>query len=621
MNYYNLQLRLHQTHQRLADLSAIFNYLKDTIEQSQPQSESQQQQLQLHLFPELFLCGYPLQDLVLQRSFIDAYLEHLQQINRWSCSLPQHAHSNFSNLAILLGGLFYKFDLGSSGGKERVPSAIYNEMFLLQPGKELVPLYAKMLLPNYDIFDERKYFTPGEHAVIWEWQGLQIALTICEDMWPSCTYPVNPIAELKQLSQALQAKQRKIDFIVNISASPYYLGKFEMRLSRARQISHALGAPMFYVNKVGGEDEILFDGQSFIVNGDQILAQAQPFAAEVLNFETPLPLHLPIPSPIISSFSKENSWESLFVPAIVASPAAPSAVPSLLPWSDDDCADVLEALKFGLLEYVNKVAGKRLLVAVSGGIDSALVLTIIKLALEQFSHLEVEAIFMPSQYTSGLSADLAQELCNTLRVKLFHLPIKFLHSAVRNLYQDVFKQQLSGLSNENIQSRLRGALLYARANQWDALVINTSNKSELAVGYSTLYGDSVGAISLLGDIYKTEVYTLSSYLNKVYPRLIPTEIINRPPSAELRENQTDQSSLPPYSRLDVIIEGIISYHLSPKDLIAMGLPEEDVYKTFRLYHGAEFKRKQFPPIIKIKRKSFGFGHRVPITKNGDFYFK
>jgi NAD+ synthase (glutamine-hydrolysing) len=227
----------------------------------------------------------------------------------------------------------------------------------------------------------------------------------------------------------------------------------------------------------------------------------------------------------------------------------------------------------------------------------------------------VEAIYMPSIYSSSLSTQLCEDMCRKIEVPLRYLPIKFLHSTVKNTFGQTFAEPFDGLTNENVQSRLRGMLLYTRSNQTNAMVINTSNKSELAVGYSTQYGDSVGAISLLGDLFKSEVYQLSEFLNKYHGEMIPKSILDRGPSAELRENQLDQDSLPPYSRLDALFEGILSYHAGKKQLEQMGFDPHEVTKVLNLYAKSEYKRAQFCPILKVKSKSFGFGYRIPISKN------
>lgn len=283
--------------------------------------------------------------------------------------------------------------------------------------------------------------------------------------------------------------------------------------------------------------------------------------------------------------------------------------------NDDECEEILQAILFGISDYSLKNRINKYTIALSGGMDSSLVLVILKLLKDQRKYdLEVEAVFMPGFYSSTLSYDLSYDLCRNLGVKLTSFPIKFIHSAIRNAYKDCFNVVLDGIADENIQSRLRGTMIYTRSNEKGSAVINTSNKSEIAVGYSTLYGDSVGALSILGDLYKSEVFDLADYINRKFNNIIPIDIITRPPSAELRENQEDSQSLPPYERLDPILEALLSFRFSPLDLIKKGHQANEVAKVFQLINRSEYKRKQFCPIIKLKPKSFGFGHRVPISK-------
>ncbi len=568
-----MQLHLHQTHHTIGDFEGFFTYL----DQLAPPGPG------LHLFPELFLSGYPLQDLCLQKDFIEKVLALHQRLNDWG-----KAKLNSDSL-FLIGGLDYRFD------EQGLPADIFNVIWALDhTGMRRV--YAKKLLPNYDIFDEEKYFTPGDEPGHLQWQNKSIGLLICEDMWFSSHHAINPVRELL-------AGHPDLDLVVNLSASPYHLGKNEKRLARAREISHLFKAPFAYVNRVGGEDEILFDGGSFVVDGDALLWRASSWQAQVGSIDidqTATKSYLPIAAPS----EVANTWESLFTPALRDN--------KLQELSPEQLAEVKDALVFGLREYARKCGFNDYVIALSGGLDSALVLTLVKFAL--LPGQKVEAIYMPGFFSASESYDYSAQLCENLGVPMRHLPIKFTHSALRNQFQDVFSQPLEGLSDENIQSRLRGLLLYTRSNQTGAMVVNTSNKSELAVGYSTQYGDSVGAISLLGDLYKTEVFALARYINQQHNQLIPPGIIERPPSAELREGQTDQQSLPSYDRLDAILEGLLSYRLSISELQQLGFSAEEVSKVFQLWQRSEYKRRQFCPIIKVKAKSFGFGYRVPICK-------
>lgn len=568
-----MQLHLHQTHHTIGDFEGIFSYLDGLI----PAKPG------LHIFPELFLTGYPLQDLCLQKGFIQDVLALHERLAKWA------AQKLGDDCLILLGGLDYRFD------NQGLAADIYNVIWALDKNG-MRRLYAKKLLPNYDIFDEEKYFTPGAEVGLLEWNDKRIGLLICEDMWHSSHHAMDPVKDLWQSSPDL-------DLVVNLSASPYHLGKAEKRLSRGREISHLFKAPFVYVNRVGGEDEILFDGDSFVADGDGILWRGpmwMPDAGSIEIDSAGARNYLPLTAP--SEIA--NTWESLFTPALKDK--------SLLSLSEEQLDEMRDALVFGLREYSRKCGFNNYLVAVSGGIDSALVLALAHLAL--LPGQKLEAVYMPGFFSASESYDYSAQLCENLGIHLRHLPIKFTHSALRNQFQDVFGQELTGLSDENIQSRLRGMLLYTRSNQTGAMVINTSNKSELAVGYSTQYGDSVGAISLLGDLYKTEVFALSKHLNRRHNHLIPTGIIERAPSAELREGQTDQQSLPPYEQLDAMLEGLLSYRLSMKDLQELGFKAVDVTKVHDLWRKSEYKRRQFCPIIKVKAKSFGFGYRVPICK-------
>lgn len=582
-----MKVHLHQTNQTIADFKEIQDYLRTTFNNAESG---------IHIFPESFLCGYPLQDLCLKNSFITNYQENLKEISDFSKSLPVN-----KNLLFLVGGI--KYTLTPEGLPEKLENVIYS----LSPGKPLEDIYTKILLPNYDIFDEKKYYHPGQKVKTLNFNGKHIALMVCEDMWPNTGYSIDPTKELKQLDQ-------DFDLVINLSASPYNLKKQEKRLHRATEISNYLNAPFFYVNRVGGEDEILFDGRSFAVNGDQILFELKSFEPDHISFD--IPETKPHKDDFEFTSGKVTTWESLFVPNIIEEK---NKYPILAPLSNDECEEIIKALAFGIQEYAGKCYQKNFVIALSGGMDSCLVLTILKLFLKEGQTLE--AIYMPSKFSADLSYNISKQLCENLNIPLHVLPIKGLHDSSKELFKAQIGHDLLELADENIQSRLRSTLLLARTNQLNAIAINTSNKSELSVGYSTIYGDSVGAISMLGDIYKSEVYMLAKYINKTRNNIIPEDVITRPPSAELREDQIDTDSLPPYEVLDVILEGILSYRLTAKQMIQMGLPQENVERVFRLYKNSEFKRSQFCPIVKIKAKSFGFGYRVPICKDSNYYLE
>lgn len=575
----NTKITLHQTHNTVGDFDSIFQVLTKSLVSDG-----------LHLFPELFLAGYPLNDLILQKSFITSYMTHLDDINHW-------AKSEKGNWTALMGGIKYDFQESS------YPTKISNVIYELSPGKELKVVYTKQLLPNYDIFDEKKYFTEGQETSLYDYQGKKFGLLICEDMWPSSAYTKNPVEDLYELTQT---KNISLAAVINLSASPFNVGKMNQRLTQGEAISLELNCPFIYVNRVGGEDEVLFDGRSFVQDGHDTLYELRSFENDMVSFELPDKKSSPT---LLRTTHLPNTWENLFEPQLNYS----TKPCRLIDLTDEDCKEILEAMFFGFQEYARKSGFKKFLVALSGGMDSVLVLAILKIGLRPGQSLE--AIYMPSIFSSSLSTELSEDLCKRLGIPLSYFPIKFLHSAVKNAFTQSFADPFTGLVDENIQSRLRGTLLYTRSNQTGAMVINTSNKSELAVGYSTQYGDSVGAISLLGDLYKSEVYRLGQYINQFHGNLIPQGVLDRGPSAELRENQLDLDSLPPYERLDAILEGILSYKLDFKGLIELGHDEKEVSKVIQLLGRSEYKRYQFCPIIKLKSKSFGFGYRIPISKN------
>ena len=586
-----MQLNLHQTHHEIGDFEAIFDYLTSHFQTGTAEG--------LHLFPELFLTGYPLQDLVLQKSFIDEYLAFLNELSLWSEKQFKSNTKHGAHCALLMGGLAYQFD--SHG----LPTHIENVIYCLEPEKKIKVVYIKQLLPNYDLYEEKKYFTAGISSGFFSFMGKTIGLLICEDMWFSHLHDYDPIELLKE---DLTNKKLHCDLMINLSASPYHLGKLDQRLKRAREISQFVEAPFAYVNRVAAEDEILFDGRSFVVNGSDVIIMGHAFKADIISL--PLPNYKAPQSALTKTLNTQaNSWGTLF------STRLSSDTLQLQSLNDGECAEILDGILLGISDYSLKNKISKFTIALSGGMDSSLVLVLLKILQDRkLFPMTIEAVFMPGLFSSSLSYDLSYDLCRKIGIKLTTMPIKFIHSTIKTIYRDSFHHEMVGLADENIQSRLRGALIYARSNQVDSIVLNTSNKSEIAVGYSTIYGDSVGALSVLGDLYKSEVFELAIFINKTYKDLIPAEIISRPPSAELRENQEDSQSLPPYERLDPILESLLSSRFSPKDLIKKGHDASEVIKVYQLLTKSEYKRKQFCPIIKVKPKSFGFGYRVPISK-------
>lgn len=581
-----MQIVIHQTDHIIGNFTQIYNYIEDLV-------HSKDFQNKIHIFPEEFLTGYPLQDLVLQKTFIREYHQMLDALS----SLFEKIDF-CPNTALLFGGIRYEF----TGD---IPSHIYNVIYEVKDGSILNDVYTKCLLPAYDIFDETKYYTPGNTPTIWQMGEYSFGLLICEDMWHSSQYSFNPLQMLMD-----EACDKKLNGIINFSASPWSIDKEEKRIKRASEISRVFNnIPFYYVNKVGAEDEIIFDGGSFVVRDTEVIAKCKSFQAEVMNVQVEEAKKQP--TNLGKAPAGAHSWESLFGPQIDTD----NNQTKLRELTDEKLDAIMGAINLGLHDYARKCGMNKFLVALSGGLDSAVVLTLVKLFLKPGQ--ELEAIYMPSKYSATLSWEISDQLCKNLGVKLHNVPIKFLHSSMQNLFQDGL-EPLTGLADENIQSRLRGNILYARSNQTGAMVINTSNKSELAVGYSTIYGDSVGALSILGDLYKSEVFALARHINKNFNNIIPIAVIERPPSAELREEQKDEDSLPPYPVLDMILESYLSYRYDKEDLLKLGLNKTEVERVIKLILNSEYKRQQFCPILKLKDKSFGFGRRVPICKKVDF---
>jgi len=581
-------IHAHQTRHQVADFQGPVISFKDVL------NSNAKQDAQLHVFPELFLTGYPLQDICLQKSFIKRYMGLLEEVNQIFLASDKDPES----FLVLAGGLEYIYENES----DELPSRIKNVVYEMRPGRKIKSVYTKRLLPNYDIFEEKKYYTKGESNTFISFAGKTLATLICEDMWHSTIHHIDPVEDIK-------SSGTDIDLVVNLSASPFNLYKNEKRAKRARYISNRLKAPFLYLNRVGGEDEILFDGGSFLVNGNEEIMKLSSFSPDSRSID------LPAKSEAYEAQdeSQENTWEGLFSPDLIFEK---EKLPRLRDLDEERCDEVIKALCFGVQEYAAKTGFSKFLIALSGGLDSALVLALLKLSLKPGQTLE--AIYMPSKYSRQISQSASEEMCKDANIPFEVLPIISGHEHLKELFAKELGSPITGLTDENIQSRLRGLLLYARSNQTGALVINTSNKSELSVGYSTIYGDSVGALSLLGDLYKSEAYQLARHINKKHNGLIPLSIIERPPSAELRDDQVDTDSLPPYERMDAMLEGILSYRMDGEDLLKSGFDAREIKRVLDLYRKSEYKRGQFAPILKLKSKSYGFGYRVPITKNSNY---
>ncbi|MCS6814678.1 MAG: NAD+ synthase [Cyanobacteria bacterium] len=515
------------------------------------------------LTPELSLCGYPPRDLLLQPDFVRAM----------GATLAQLAQSLPPSLAVLVGTVIPNHKAAEEGGKP-----LFNSMALLSEGS-IQRYIHKQLLPTYDVFDEDRYFEPGRQAHYITIDGVRMGITICEDLWNDeefwgkRNYPTNPIADLAAAG---------VDLIINLSASPFTVGKPRLREAMLSHSARRYGHAIIYVNQVGGNDDLIFDGGSFVVDRfGEVVCRARAFAPEVVTVDMdPKVEHLtgPITSPLT-----------------------------------DPEAEIWAALVLGVRDYAQKCGFQRAVLGLSGGIDSALVAAIAATALGA-DH--VLGVLMPSPYSSDHSVHDALALAANLGIHTQTIPIADLMQSFDRTLSQLFAGTTPDVTEENLQSRIRGNLLMAIANKFGHLLLSTGNKSEMAVGYCTLYGDMNGGLAVIADVPKTWVYRLCRWLNHTSDRspVIPENILTKPPSAELRPGQVDQDSLPPYDVLDDILERLIHHYESIDQLVAAGHDRAIATKVVHLVNRAEFKRKQAPPGLKITDRAFGTGWRMPIAK-------
>ncbi|WP_414518911.1 NAD+ synthase [Nostoc sp. PCC 9305] len=516
----------------------------------------------LLLTPELSLCGYPPRDLLLNPSFVEAMGITLQNLAQ---DLPP-------NLAVLVGTVEPNLNAHISGGK-----TLFNSMALLENG-QVKQVFHKRLLPTYDVFDERRYFEPGLQANYFTLDNIDIGVTICEDLWNDeefwgkRSYTVNPIADLAILG---------VDLIVNLSASPYTVGKQQFREIMLRHSAVRFQQPMIYTNQVGGNDDLIFDGHSFVLNRQgEIMSRA-------CGFDTDL---------VVVEFDETQRDFQLG---------------SVKPAYQSEDEEIWQALVLGVRDYARKCRFSKVVLGLSGGIDSAIVAAIATAALGKENVL---GVLMPSPYSSEHSISDALALAENLGIKTNLLPIGELMQGFDRTLGDLFAGTEFGLAEENIQSRIRGNLLMAIANKFGYLLLSTGNKSEMAVGYCTLYGDMNGGLAVIADVPKTRVYSLCHWLNR-NNEIIPQNVLTKAPSAELKPGQVDQDSLPPYEVLDDILQRLIHNHQSAAQIVAAGHDAVIVDRVIQMVARAEFKRRQAPPGLKITDRAFGTGWRMPIASN------
>lgn len=492
------------------------------------------------VFPELTLTGYPPEDLLFRLQFI-------QQVESAISEIEQ----NNPGLTIVFGAV------------SQAQNKLFNSAIILQPAQP-VKTYAKHCLPNYGVFDEQRYFQPGKDACIVDVKGTRLGITVCEDIW----YPQPCALAVEQGAQ----------MILNLNASPFHASKHSERIIQVKQRVSESKVPVCYVNMVGGQDELVFDGFSFVVDAEQNLTT------------------------IAAGFE-----QCLTVVSLDENQRLTSLTDSVEDRSENH--KLYEALVTATQDYVLKNGFKKVVLGLSGGIDSAMVLAI---AVDALGAEAVQAIMMPYHYTADISISDASEQARMLGVKYSEIPISEPVTAFMQALESEFVGLQKDVTEENLQARSRGVILMAISNKTGAMLLTTGNKSEMSVGYATLYGDMAGGFAPLKDVSKLKVYELANYRNTISPA-IPQRVIDRPPSAELAPDQKDEDSLPPYEVLDVILEMYIEKERSVADIIDMGYSEEDVKRVAWLVDVSEYKRRQSPPGVRVTQKAFGKERRYPIT--------
>jgi len=506
----------------------------------------------LIVFSELIISGYPPRDLLEKKDFVDANLMHLQKLI-----------TSIRGIGVICG--FVDKNPNEKG------NSLYNSAVLFDNGKILHRAH-KRLLPTYDVFDERRYFEPGKECLPFSYKDCQIGLTICEDIWNDKDffsrrlYPADPVEKMVKEGANL---------LINISASPFHVGKRKFKWDMFGSMANKYNVPLLNVNQVGGNDSVLFDGISIAFDAQgRLAARARDFEEDMVVFDT--------------QTQKGN----------------------LHPVSETEPESILNGLIMGTRDYVRKCGFSKAVVGLSGGIDSALTVYI---AVQALGKENVILIFMPSQYTLKENTEDTKNLATNLGIKLFTMPIEEVFETFLQELSPLFKNVATEVTGQNIQARIRGTILMAISNKLGYLLLSTGNKSELAVGYCTLYGDMNGGLAVISDVPKTMVYQIARFINKD-KELIPERIIQKPPSAELKPDQFDQDDLPPYEILDDILKAYIEDNKAPKEIIEMGFEPPIVTDIIKRVDQNEYKRYQSPPGLKVTTKSFGYGRRYPIAQ-------
>ena len=533
----------------------------------------------LIVFPELSLSGYPPEDLLLQRHFLDEVHKALKELIRKT--------KNY-NCLIVVGTPYYDFDL-------------YNAMALIYKGK-LLGIYKKHFLPNYSVFDEERYFRKGEELLLGSLNDFKLSFSICEDIW----YP-DGVERKTALSGA--------EVIININASPYHIGKYKYKEAFLKARAEDNNAFVVYVNLVGGQDELIFDGRSLVIDPTgEIIARGKAFDEDV--FTTSLEVEKVRKKRLIDLRWRKASEKIERVPEKFKLSINKKSKYKVAKIRDKLSGEreIYTALTLALKDYTEKNGFPKVVLGLSGGIDSSLVACI---AVDALGKDRVVGVYMPSEFSSQESYEDANKLARNLGIEFHVISITDIFKSYREEFEKEFCELSFDVADENIQARIRANILFYFSNKFGYMVLSTSNKSESAVGYTTIYGDMSGGFAPIKDVYKTLVYKLAKYRNSL-SKVIPERVFRKPPSAELRPNQTDQDTLPPYEELDEILRLYIEDGLSPEEIVERGFPKGDVFKVVAMIRKSEYKRRQAPVGPKITERAFGKDWRMPITNRFKF---
>ncbi|TSJ42760.1 NAD+ synthase [Mucilaginibacter corticis] len=533
----------------------VGNFESNTAHIIQHIKKARQNGADLVVFAELCVCGYPARD----------FLEFSEFINQCDTAAKEIA-AECTDIACIIG---IPIPNNKTEGKD-----LNNSAYFIEDGK-VKAIVNKALLPNYDIFDEYRYFEPSTEFNCIDFKGKRIALTICEDLWNTIE---NPLYITRPMDTLIKQQP---DLMINIAASPFAYNHDEERIAILKDNAARYNLPLFYVNHVGAQTELIFDGGSLVFDNTGKLVDELPYFEESITYYT----------------LNDNGGISF------------DHTPTVKAERESDIAQIHDALILGIRDYFKKSGFSRAILGLSGGIDSAVVCA---LAAEALGPENVMAVLLPSKFSSDHSIKDAADLVDNLGCMSQTIAIKDITESFETALQPQFKDLPFNIAEENIQSRSRAILLMAMCNKFGFILLNTSNKSEAAVGYGTLYGDMCGGISVIGDVYKTQVFELARYINRER-EIIPENSIIKPPSAELRPGQKDSDSLPEYDILDKILAEYIEHRCSSAEIIKMGYDEQTVYRAIKLINLAEHKRYQTPPILRVSPKAFGMGRRMPIV--------